>query len=68
MHIFTLVILTSRERLANIICRNEVSLLVVPVVVSLLRCMKQDLSLPGDLVWKATGFIKPLEAVSFLLC
>ena len=67
MHIFTLVILTGRERLANTICRSEVSLLVVLVMVSLLRCMKQGLSLPGDPVWKATGFIKLWKAIHFLL-
>lgn len=67
IYIFTLVILTDRGRLANI-CRNEVSLLVVLVMVSLSWCLKQDLSLPSDPVWKATGFIKLLKAINFLLC
>lgn len=58
-HIFTLVILTGRERLANIICRNAVSLLLVLVMVSLCS------------VWNKTCFClvtqcgKPLGSSSY---
>lgn len=68
IHIFALVILTGRERLANNIDRNEVFPVVVLVMVSLLQCVKQDCSLPGDPMWKATGFIRLLKAINFLLC